>query len=189
MKLLEDIRRCRHCAPLLPHEPKPVLNFSPRSRILLAGQAPGRKVHASGLPWDDASGERLRDWLGVSAEEFYNPEKFAVVPMGFCYPGKGSSGDLPPRPECAALWLEKILRSLKHRELTILVGQYAQAYFLREGQKATLTENVRSFEEYLPHFLVMPHPSPRNNIWLKKNPWFERRNLPFMRKIVREHLV
>ena len=168
----------------MPFPPKPVFNFSGDSRIVLVGQAPGRKVQESGIPWNDASGERLRDWMRVSEEAFYDPQNFAIVPMGFCYPGKGSSGDLPPRPECAELWMTRILSHLKKRKLTILIGQYSQNYFLKESIKKTLTDTVKNWEAYLPEYLVLPHPSPRNNIWLKKNPWFEKEVLPVLREII-----
>lgn len=184
-KLLNEIRRCNHCKQHLPYPPKPVINFSTTSKIIIIGQAPGIKVQNSGIPWDDASGERLRSWLNVSADEFYDPNNFAIVPMGFCYPGKGTHGDKPPRPECAELWMDKVLNTLKNKQLTLLIGQYAQNYFLNETK--TLTETVKYFKTYLPEYLVLPHPSPRNNIWLKQNPWFEKTNLPALKE--RIHLL
>jgi len=155
---------------------------------MIIGQAPGKKVHESGIPWDDASGIRLREWLGVSEEEFYNEKIIGLMPMGFCYPGKGKSGDLPPRQECAPTWHNKILKAVGDVRLTILIGQYAQSYYLGNSVKSTLTETVKSFKEYLPGTIVLPHPSPRNNIWLKKNPWFSKNLLPVLRKEVKANL-
>ena len=186
--LLTQIRGCTHCQKQLPYPPKPVLNFSSSSKIIIIGQAPGIKVQQSGIPWDDASGKRLRDWLGVSHDEFYEVDNFAIVPMGFCYPGKSSKGDLPPRPECAELWMEKILSGFRHKRITILIGQYSQEYFLHQARKKTLTETVKNYKEYLPDYFVLPHPSPRNNIWLKKNPWFMEDNLPELTAMVRKAL-
>jgi uracil-DNA glycosylase len=171
-KLLQEIRACRVCAENLPEGPRPVLAAHPDSRIVIVGQAPGRKVHASGIPWDDASGDNLRQWLGVDKATFYNPEIFAIVPMGFCFPGTGKSGDLPPRPECAPLWHARLTALMPKVQLTLLIGQYAQHFYLGNQRKATLTETVRNWRSYLPQFLPLPHPSPRNNIWMKKNPWF-----------------
>lgn len=182
-KLLNSIRICTHCSDL-PFGPRPIVQASYQSRILIIGQAPGHKVHASGIPWDDASGKNLRRWLGVSAEQFYNPKIFALVPMGFCYPGTGKSGDLPPRTECAPLWHKKIIENMPHVELTLLFGQYAQHYYLGDKKKDTLTDTVKGFQEYLPRFLPMPHPSPRNGIWLRKNPWFEAEVLPYVASTV-----
>ncbi|WP_080593243.1 uracil-DNA glycosylase family protein [Pseudomonas fluorescens] len=183
--LLKDIRKCTLCAEHLPLGPRPVVQASESSRILIVGQAPGRKVHASGVPFDDASGERLRDWMGVSKAIFYDPEVVAIVPMGFCYPGSGKSGDLAPRPECAPAWRERLLSQLKNVELTLVIGQYAQAYHL-PGEQANLTELVRDWRTYSDGLLPLPHPSPRNNIWLKRNPWFEEELLPELRLRVRE---
>ena len=186
--LLTQIRNCTNCKEHLPYPPKPVLNFTSNSKIIIIGQAPGIKVQQSGIPWDDASGERLRNWLGVSHDEFYEADNFAIVPMGFCYPGKGSKGDLPPRPECAELWMEKILCGFSQNQHTILLGQYSQNYFLHKTRKKTLTETVKNYKEYLPDYFVLPHPSPRNNIWLKKNPWFMEDNLPELTARVRKAL-
>ncbi|MEZ4741127.1 MAG: uracil-DNA glycosylase family protein [Bdellovibrionota bacterium] len=186
MKLLNEIRSCTHCVDHLPLGPNPVVHFSLKSRIIIVGQAPGIKVHETSTPWNDASGNRLREWLGVSKEEFYDTDVFGIVPMGFCYPGKGKSGDLPPRPECAKLWMRKILNSLRHIELMVLIGQYSQNYFLKDSKKENLTETVRNWKRYLPEYFVLPHPSPRNNIWLKKNPWFERKTIPALRKVISE---
>lgn len=185
--LKNDIRTCTFCAPHLILPPRPVIQFSATSRILIAAQAPGKAVHNSGIPFDDPSGKRLREWLGVSKETFYNDKQFAILPMGFCYPGTGTSGDLAPRPECAKRWREKVLTSLHNIQLTIIIGQYAIAYHL-PGQKKNLTERVRHWREYWPTMIPMPHPSPRNNIWLKKNPWFERDVLPTLRRQVAEIL-
>lgn len=184
--LLEDIRACRICAEFLDLGPNPVVSASPRSKILVIGQAPGTKVHASGIPWDDASGNNLRKWLGVSNEQFYNPDLFGIVPMGFCYPGKGKSGDLPPRPECAPKWHTALLQQMSEVRLTLLIGQYAQAYYLGDRKKKTLTETVCNFREYLPEFLPLVHPSPRNGIWMRKNEWFEREVVPELQSVVRE---
>ena len=182
--LLQEIRKCTLCEGYLPLQPKPVCSFSEESKILIVGQAPGIKVHNSGIPWDDASGNRLREWLGVSCEEFYNTRNFAIVPMGFCYPGKGISGDLPPRPECAKKWMHLILSILKQRKFTILIGQYAQRYFLGGKKKDTLTETVRSWRDYSPEYIPLPHPSPRNNIWLRKNPWLTTEVIPDLEKTI-----
>ena len=185
-KLLKQIKDCRICENALPHEPRPVVSFSKSSRVIIIGQAPGRKVHESGVPWDAPSGDRLRDWLQVSKADFYNNQLFAIVPMGFCYPGKGKSGDLPPRPECAKHWMQDVLNSMAEPELIILIGQYAQNYFLGEKQQKTLTETVKNFESYLPKYFVLPHPSPRNNIWMKKNPWFEKKVIPALNRQVKK---
>jgi uracil-DNA glycosylase len=165
-----------------------VLQFSTKSKIVIIGQAPGIKVHKSSVPWDDASGERLRNWLSVDATAFYDATKFALVPMGFCYPGKGTSGDLPPRAECAPKWHASLFSKAKHVQLKILIGSYAQAYYLKDKQQPTLTETVKDFRTYLPEYIVLPHPSPRNNIWLKKNEWFAEELLPVLREKVKEIL-
>ncbi len=157
------------------------------ARILVAAQAPGRKVHASGLPFDDASGERLRDWLGVTRETFYDPTQLAILPMGFCYPGTGKSGDLPPRLECAPAWRAKLLAHLPQLELSLVIGQYAQAYHL-PGKHASLTALVHDWRAFWPRTVPLPHPSPRNNIWLKRNPWFGEELLPALRGRVAEVL-
>lgn len=181
--LLAKVRACEICKESLPYEPRPVVQLDPESRILIVGQAPGSKVHQSGIPFDDASGQRLRDWLGISREDFYNPKKVAILPMGFCYPGTGKSGDLPPRPECAPKWREELLAQLEVVELTIVIGQYAQAYHL-EGAKRSVTEHVQRWREYWPKVVPLPHPSPRNNRWLKNNPWFEAELVPELKKQV-----
>lgn len=185
--LLAEIRRCHICAEHLPLGPRPVLQAGPSARILIAGQAPGRKVHASGIPFDDASGARLREWLGVSSETFYDPARIAILPMGFCYPGTGRSGDLPPRSECAAAWQQSLLAHLKDVELTLVIGQYALAYHL--PGTGSLTEAVRNWRQAWPKILPLPHPSPRNNLWLKRNPWFAQEVLPALRQRVTELLA
>ena len=186
-QLLAEVRDCTHCAAQLPQPPRPVLQAGRGARILIAGQAPGRKVQDSGVPFDDASGERLRAWLGVSSAQFYDPEQIAILPMGFYYPGKGKSGDLPPRPECAPLWRARLLAQLPNLGLTVVIGQYALAWHLPDV-KASLTETVRNWRQHWPGVLPLPHPSPRNNIWLKKNPWFEGELLPPLRARVAQLL-
>lgn len=186
--LLHEIKDCKVCSEHLALGPRPVVSVSPNSKILIIGQAPGTKVHASGIPWDDASGKNLRKWLGVTNEQFYDTNLFGIVPMGFCYPGKGKSGDLPPRPECAPLWHNQILGRLKEVKLTLLIGQYAQAYYLEKGREKTLTETVENFKAYLPKFLPLVHPSPRNGIWMRKNPWFEAEAVPYLQSRVQEIL-
>ena len=178
--LLEEVRACQACADDLPLGPRPVLRAAASSKILIIGQAPGTRVHASGIPWDDPSGDRLRLWLGLDKEQFYDEQQLAIVPMGFCYPGKGKSGDLPPRKECAELWHDKIMAELPAVELTLLIGQYAQNHYLDTG-KETLTERVKRWQDFLPSHIPLPHPSPRNQIWLKKNAWFEQDVVPFIR--------
>ncbi|WP_319379791.1 uracil-DNA glycosylase family protein [Thiomicrorhabdus sp.] len=161
--LLEEIRRCRICEAVLPQAPRPVLQYRPDARILIAGQAPGRKVQISGIPFDDASGERLRHWMGISSSVFYDPQSIAILPMGFCYPGTGKNGDLPPRPECAPAWREKLLQPMNRLEMTLVIGRYAQEYhFGKTG--ASLTERVRRWQDFWPEKVPLPHPSPRNNL-------------------------
>jgi uracil-DNA glycosylase len=183
--LLTEIRGCTLCAAHLPFGPRPVLQANTKARILIAGQAPGNKVHATGVPFDDASGDRLREWLGMSREVFYDPDIVAILPMGFCYPGTGKSGDLPPRPECAIAWREKVLSKLRRVELTLVIGQFAQSYHFPENE-TTLTELVHTWRDYWPNLVPLPHPSPRNNIWLKRNSWFEQELLPPLRARVAE---
>lgn len=183
-KLLIEIRKCTACKDFLPNEPKPIIQASTSSKIIIIGQAPGQKVQKSGIPWDDASGENLRSWLGVNKSVFYNDKIFALVPMGFCYPGTGTSGDLPPRKECAELWHKQVMNQLKNVQLTLLIGQYSQNYYLGATAKKNLTETARSYKEYLPTYLPLPHPSPRNNIWQKKNSWFADKLIPLLQERV-----
>ncbi len=186
-QLLQSVVACRLCEKSLPLGPRPVLQVDPRAKLLIAGQAPGRRVHETGVPFDDPSGDRLRQWMGVSRETFYDPTKIAILPMGFCYPGTGKSGDLPPRPECAEAWRESLLSGLVHVELTLVIGQYAQKWHLPKTHR-NLTETVRAWREYGPDVVPLPHPSPRNNIWLKKNPWFADSLLPSLQKQVQAAL-
>jgi uracil-DNA glycosylase len=183
--LLTDIRACRICEAYLPFGPRPVLQASATSRLLLVSQAPGRKVHASGVPFDDVSGDRLRDWLGIDRATFYDERRIAIVPMAFCFPGTGRSGDLPPRPECAPTWHARLLPQLKHVQLTLAIGQYAQAGLLGAARAGSLTETVRDWRMHLANGVMpLPHPSPRNRPWLMHNPWFERELLPELRHLV-----
>jgi len=186
-RLKAQVQNCVLCEAHLPLGPRAVVQLSSESKILIAGQAPGLKVHQSGIPFNDASGDRLREWLGVDKSDFYDDKKFAILPMGFCYPGKGKSGDLPPRPECAIAWRKQLLAELKNIELTIVIGQYAHAYHLPNANKK-LTENVKNWQEFWPKVIPLPHPSPRNNIWLKRNDWFEDELLPPLKKRVNEIL-
>lgn len=185
--LLREVRACRLCEAHLPLGPRPVVQLGGGARILIIGQAPGTRVHNTGIPWNDPSGDTLRRWLEVGREQFYDPELFAIMPMGFCYPGKGKSGDLPPRPECAPTWHQRILDALPHIELTLLIGQYAQRYYLG-NRYPTLTETVLHWREFAPTQLPLPHPSPRNRRWLTQNPWFEREELPALRARVHQAL-
>jgi uracil-DNA glycosylase len=182
--LLREIRACRLCEAQLPLGPNPVLRASAGARLLIVGQAPGTRVHASGIPWDDASGRRLREWLHLDAVTFYDEQRVAIVPMGFCYPGKAGSGDAPPRPECRATWHPRLMPLMPKVGLTLLIGQYAQAYFLGARRKPSLGETVRAWRDYLPAHLPLPHPSPRNVAWFKANPWFEAEVLPVLRERV-----
>lgn len=187
--LLSEIRECTVCKKFLPNAPHPIIQASAKSKVLIIGQAPGQKVQNSGIPWDDKSGDELRRWLNVSKEQFYDPTLFALMPMGFCYPGKGSSGDLPPRPECAPLWHAKMLSHMKHVSLTILIGQYAQKFYLGKNFNRSITENIKNFNKFLPTYLPLVHPSPRNRIWQKKNPWFEKEVVSTLRDTVKEILA
>jgi uracil-DNA glycosylase len=179
--LLGEIRACTLCAAQLPLGPRPIVQAGAGARLLIVGQAPGARVHASGIPWDDASGRRLREWLEVDAATFYDPQRIALVPMGFCYPGKAGSGDAPPRPECRATWHPRLLPLLPRVGLTLLIGNHAQAYFLGAARKPTSGETVQAWRDYLPRHLPLPHPSPRNIAWFKRNPWFEGEVLPELR--------
>lgn len=185
--LLQKIRQCTHCRSHLPLGPKPVIRASDTARLMVIGQAPGTRVHRSGIPWDDASGERLREWMGTDSSTFYDESKLAIMPMGFCYPGKGKSGDLAPRPECAPMWHADVLSTIPQIKLTLLVGQYAQNYYLSD--KRNLTQRVKGFRQYLPEYFVLPHPSPRNNLWLAKNPWFEVEVLPNLKASIKKLLA
>ena len=183
--LLAAVRACTLCAAQLPAGPRPVLQAGASARILIAGQAPGRKVHASGVPFDDASGERLRQWMGIDRQTFYDPQQIAILPMGFCYPGTGKSGDLPPRRECAPQWRARLLQAMPQIELTLVIGQYAMAWHLPDVATNNLTETVRAWRKHWPAVLPLPHPSPRNNIWLKANPWFALEVVPAVQARVR----
>ena len=186
-QLLADVRSCRLCAEFLPLGPRPVLQFHPDAKILIAGQAPGSKVHRTGVPFDDPSGDRLREWLGVDKSVFYDATKIAILPMGFCYPGTGKSGDLPPRPECAPKWREALLSELTKVQLTLVIGKYALDYHLPDAHGG-VTEVVADWRSHWPTVVPLPHPSPRNNIWLSKNPWFAAELLPELRERVAEIL-
>ncbi|MGO2129538.1 MAG: uracil-DNA glycosylase family protein [Pseudoalteromonas prydzensis] len=186
--LLTQVSQCVICEAQLPLGARPVVQFNPSARILIAGQAPGLKVHQTGIPFNDASGQRLRQWLGLSKDDFYDATKIAILPMGFCYPGKGKSGDLPPRKECAPAWRAQLLAALPNIKLTIVLGKYAQAYHLPQTKHLPLTELVKSWREYWPTILPLPHPSPRNNIWLANNPWFERDVVPQLAQAVQSIL-
>lgn len=186
--LLHDIRACRVCAGALPHEPRPVVQAAESARVLIIGQAPGSKVHASGKAWDDDSGDRLRDWTGLAREEFYDPAKVAHMPSGFCYPGKGNGGDLPPRRECAPLWHDTLREHLPQVRLTLLVGQYAQKLYLPKGFAANLTEAVDRWSDAPKGLFPLPHPAWRSRMWMAKNPWFEEEVLPALRERVRSAL-
>ncbi|AZI37145.1 hypothetical protein NT2_01_03860 [Caenibius tardaugens NBRC 16725] len=176
------IAACRLCEAFLPHGVRPVVQFSATSRLVIVGQAPGSKVHASGIPWNDASGARLCEWTGLSHEDLHDPAHVAIVPMGFCYPGKGKSADLPPRPECAPQWHAKVMAAMPEKCLTLLVGSHAQGYYLRGRDRLSMTDRVRNFTAYAPDFLPLPHPSWRSTIWMRQNPWFESTVLPHLRE-------
>lgn len=180
-KILQEVRACRVCEAHLHFGPRPILRAAEGARLLIVGQAPGRRVHETGIPWNDPSGDRLRDWLQLDREAFYNEHRIAIIPTAFCYPGTGKVGDLPPRRECAPLWHPKLRAALPKIRLTLLIGQYAQAYYLGERRKKTLTDTVHAWREYLPEFLPLPHPSPRNQLWLKRNPWFDQEIVPALR--------
>ena len=185
-RLLAEVRACRLCAAHLPLGPRPVLRAKATARLLIVGQAPGTRVHETGIPWNDASGDRLRQWLGLSREEFYDDARVAIVPMGFCYPGRNKAGgDNPPRPECAPHWHQRLLPRLPGLELTLLVGGYAQRHYLGMAARGSVTETVKAWRDYLPDFLPTPHPSWRTTGWLRKNPWFEAELVPDLRRRTR----
>ncbi|MBU2754885.1 uracil-DNA glycosylase family protein [Acidithiobacillus sp. CV18-2] len=186
-RLLQELESCSLCATSLPNAPRPVLQVHPQAKVLIAAQAPGRHAHAHALPFADQSGDRLRDWLGVSREEFYDSHLFALLPMGFCYPGKGRSGDLPPRPECASRWRASLLAQLRQVQLTLVIGQYARRYHLPDSP-GSLQQLVRNWRHYAPSVFPLPHPSPRNILWLRRNPWFAEEVLPALRERVAEVL-
>ena len=179
--LAEEVSRCRLCEDWL--DPRPVIRVSATARLLIVGQAPGRKVHETGIPWNDPSGDRLREWLGLSRDQFYDRTRIAIVPMGFCYPGKGRSGDLPPRPECFRTWHARLLAAMPEIRMRLLVGRYAQQAYLEE-LPATLRETVRQWERWFPQAVPLPHPSPRNRRWLAQNPWVEGEIIPRVREAV-----
>lgn len=184
--LVSDAQSCTVCKEFLPLGPRPIFSIHPRSKILIVGQAPGIKVHATGIPWNDASGNELRRWMDVSPEQFYDPKIFGIMPMGFCYPGKAKGGDMPPRPECAPLWHQDMMNYMPEVKLTLLIGQHALKYYLGNRKKKSLTETVRNFESYLPEFIPLVHPSPRNLMWRRRNPWFEEEVVPALRERVYE---
>jgi uracil-DNA glycosylase len=180
-RLLAEVRGCRTCAAQLPLGPNPVLRAGHRARLLIVGQAPGTRVHGTGIPWNDPSGDRLRDWLQLDRTQFYDESRIAIIPMGLCYPGKGRSGDLPPRPECAPQWHDRLLAQMPDLRLKLLVGKYAQDYYLG-SRRRSLADTVRAYEEYLPEFFPLPHPSPRNLRWFRSHPWFEAEVIPALRR-------
>lgn len=184
--LLKKVRACTHCAGALPCAPRPVVQAHQSARLRIIGQAPGRRVHETGIPWNDTSGDRLRRWLDITPEQFYNPRKVAIIPMGFCYPGKGASGDNPPRPECAPRWHERLTATLPNVAVTLLIGQYAQTHYLGNLRKETLGGTVKAWREYLPlGYFPLVHPSPRNQPWLLKNPWFETELVRELKNVIR----
>jgi len=190
-RLLAEVRACRLCEAHLPLGPRPVLQARLTARLLIVGQAPGRKVHETGIPWNDPSGDRLRSWLTLTREEFYDEVRIAIIPTGFCYPGKlpGRGGDCPPRPECAPKWHPPLRAALPHIGLTLLIGSYAQAHYLGDRTRGTLAGTVAAWREFLPEFLPLPHPSPRNLNWFRKHPWFEAEVVPELRRRVRALLA
>ncbi|ANJ66015.1 hypothetical protein A9404_00220 [Halothiobacillus diazotrophicus] len=189
-ELLTEIRDCRLCAPHLPLGPRPVLQAAELAKILIVGQAPGTRVHKTGLPFNDPSGDRLRTWLGIDRSQFYDPTAMAIVPMGFCYPGTGKSGDLPPRPECADTWRAPLLARLPNIRLTVVIGRYAIAYHLPDyGRNPGVSTVVADWQKHWPDIIPLPHPSPRNNRWLKQHDWFERDVIPALQKRVADILM
>ena len=185
--VLREVHACQICSANLPFGPRPVLQLASSARLLIVGQAPGSKVHQSGIPWDDASGDRLRDWLKLDRSVFFDAARIAILPMGLCYPGAGENGgDNPPRPECAPFWHARLFRFLPNIQLTLLIGQYAQRHYLASKRKRSMTETVQAFLEYTPQFFPLPHPSWRSAIWMRKHPWFENVILPKLQKSVRK---
>jgi uracil-DNA glycosylase len=183
--LIKEAKACRVCAAQLPLGPRPVFLVGAGARLLIVGQAPGRRVHETGIPWNDPSGDRLREWLRLDRTAFYDRSRIAIVPAGLCYPGSGARGDLPPRPECAPLWQPRFRAALPDVRLTLLVGMHAQAYHLGARRGRTLADTVRAYRRYLPDFFPLPHPSPRNRLWLKRHPWFESEVIPALRRQLR----
>jgi uracil-DNA glycosylase len=184
-EILSEIMRCEVCKDHLPLGIRPVVQLSPFSKLIIIGQAPGKRVHETGIPWNDASGRKLRNWLKITEAEFYDPDLVSLLPVGFCYPGKAESGDLPPRRECAPLWHSKIFKLFQTKPLILLVGQYAQRYYLKEKFKVSLTATIKEYQEFLPTYFPLPHPSPRNQNWLKINPWFDEEVLPELQMRIR----
>jgi uracil-DNA glycosylase family 4 len=187
-KILKEISNCKTCIDFLPFPPRPIIQASSASKIIIIGQAPGSIVNKTGIPWDDKSGENLRKWMGISTQDFYNTEKFGLIPMGFCFPGTGKTGDLAPRKECAPLWHNKVLDLITGDKLIVLIGKYAQDYYLDKRAERNLTETVRNYKKFLPEYFVLPHPSPRNNIWMKRNEWFKNEVLPDLKKEIIQRL-
>lgn len=184
--IIQDVRACTLCSPLLPSAPRPIIQLHPEARILIAGQAPGLKTQTSGIPFDDPSGKRLREWMGIDKKQFYDSKKIAILPMGFCYPGSGKSGDLAPLQECGNKWRTLLLEQLTDIQLTLLIGQYAQKWHLTENRKANLTQTVKAWQQYQPSLIPLPHPSPRNNRWLKNNPWFTEELIPVLQQQIKK---
>ena len=187
--LLTAVRGCRACEAHLPLGPRPVLRAGKAARILVVGQAPGIRVHTTGIPWGDPSGERLRAWMGVDKDVFYDESRIAIIPMGYCYPGRGNGGDMPPRRECASLWLDHLLAKLPRIELTLLIGQYAQRHFLASRRKPSLAETTKAWREYAPQYIPLPHPSPRNQPWFKRHVWFEEQLVPMLQSRIKTLLA
>ena len=187
--LLTAVRGCRACEAHLPLGPRPVLRAGKTARILVVGQAPGVRVHTTGIPWGDPSGERLRAWMGVDKDVFYDESRIAIIPMGYCYPGRGNDGDMPPRRECASLWLDHLLAKLPQIELTLLIGQYAQRHFLASRRKPSLAETAKAWREYAPQYIPLPHPSPRNQPWFKRHAWFEEQLVPMLQSRIKTLLA